>query len=183
MIRSGAFQIKPLLFIVAVHLALGGLVAQNSQRPGVAPGQLSEEAKQLDAASPWKDAPFFCYVVPAISSVRRMPDTIPSDGAIADRIALVGAQGEFLPASFVVAPLKDVKSLELKASAMRLAGKQDASRVSQIPAENVDVRVVKVWWQHGSAWHGYHQDKSRRELVPELLLHDDDLIRSSFLRN
>lgn len=143
----------------------------------VSPDKLAAEAKKLDADSPWKGAPFFCYVVPAISPVRRMPDALPPDGVMDNKIRIVGAMGEFVPASFLVAPLKDISKLELKASALRPAGKEGGSRRSEIPAENVSVKVVKCWWQHGTAWHGYHQDKCRRELVPELLLNDDTLIK------
>jgi len=36
---------------------------------------------------------------------------------------------------------------------------------------------VKVWYQAGTAWWSIRQDRSRRVLVPELLVNDDDLIR------
>lgn len=46
-----------------------------------------------------------------------------------------------------------------------------------IPAEGLDLRVVKCWWQPGTAWTSYFADPTRRELVPGLLLKDDTLVK------
>ena len=46
-----------------------------------------------------------------------------------------------------------------------------------IPASAVDIKVVKCWYQSGSAWHNQKQDKSKRVLVPELLLNDETLVK------
>ncbi len=117
----------------------------------------------------WQDKPFACYSVPAISNQKRLPNRIPSDAQLADEVRVVGAQGEFVPVSFMVFPMNDIGQAQLKISELR---KEDAT----IPSENVDARIVKCWYQGGTAWHSYFADPDRRTLIPELLLHDETLI-------
>ncbi len=119
---------------------------------------------------PWSQGPLACYEVPAISSIARLPDALPSDGRLSSQLRMVAAKGEFEPVSFVIAPRSNIARLVLKASP--LAGPGD-----NIPAANVDIKVVKCWYQGGTAWYSYFGDSSRRELVPELLLNDETLIR------
>ena len=111
-----------------------------------------------------------CYVVKPISSVMRLPDTFPVDGEISNTIQIQACRGEYEPASFVLHALENVEGLKLKASEL----KGDAG---PIPASAVDIKVVKCWYQSGSAWHNQKQDKSKRVLVPELLLNDETLVK------
>ena len=129
-------------------------------------------ASGLDAATeaPWSQGPLACYDVPALSSLARLPDTLPSDGRLSSHVRMVAAKGEFEPVSFVIAPRRNVAKLVLEASA--LSGPK-----GKIPAANVDIKVVKCWYQGGTAWYSYFGDSSRRELVPELLLNDETLVR------
>jgi hypothetical protein len=39
------------------------------------------------------------------------------------------------------------------------------------------MKVVKCWYQSGSAWYSITQDKLKRVLVPELLLNDDSVVK------
>ena len=133
-------------------------------------GKLVADMKDLPQGSPWQKTPFICYVVPAISAVRRVPDSLPPDGKLEHQIEIVAAQGEFEPASFVIAPFADTAKFELKAS--ELQGSK-----GKIPAGCVDIKLVKCWWQAGTAWNSYFADPTRRELVPELLLNDESLIK------
>lgn len=124
------------------------------------------------APDPWSGKPVACHVVPAISAVTLTPETPPAPETRGDRIDLVGAKGEFVPASFVVDPHQDVARLTLQAGALR---RIDGG--GEIPANQVDLRVVKCWWQPGRAWYSYMDDYTRRELMPDLLLHDDGLVK------
>jgi len=133
-------------------------------------GRIAEDVKTLRQGSPWRTTPFICYVVPPISQMKRLPDTLPLDGKADDRIDITAAQGEFEPASFIIAPMADVKRLELKASA--LVGDN-----GKIPAGAVDIKVVKCWYQAGTAWYSYFADPASRALVPELLLNDENLVK------
>ena len=117
------------------------------------------------ADATWSQGPLACYAVPALSSRARLPDTAPSDGQLTSQLRLVAAKGEFEPVSFVITPRRDVARLAIRAAALSGAG-------GEIPAGNVDIRVVKCWYQAGTAWYSYFGDSNRRELVPELLLND-----------
>jgi len=114
---------------------------------------------------------FAYYAVPALSSVKRLPNVFPADGKFAGELQIVATKGEFEPASFVVYSFTNVAKAELKASA--LTGKDGT-----IPAGNIDLKVVKCWYQAGTAWYSYFADLTGREMVPELLLNDENLIRT-----
>jgi len=131
--------------------------------------QLANDARSLPTDSPWAKAPLIYYAVPAISPIKRLPDQLPPDGKLAAPLSIIAAKDTFEPASFVAFSFKDIDALELKPSALN--GDQE-----EIPAENLDIKVVKCWYQAGTAWHSYFADPTRRELVPELLLKDENLI-------
>ena len=127
-------------------------------------------AQDAGAAPAWAEGPLSCIVVPALSSIQRLPDTSSPDGRLGTLLRVVAARGEFEPASFVIAPRSDVVSLVLEASALSGDG-------GTIASDHVDIKVVKCWYQGGTAWYSYFGDSDRRELTPELLLHDERLVR------
>ncbi|GIP31770.1 hypothetical protein [Paenibacillus sp. J2TS4] len=132
--------------------------------------KLAEDVHMADDADLLANSPFIVYDVPALSPLPRLPDDVPEDGIISDRISLISAQGEFEAASFVLAPLRDVNSVTF--TTYDLQGKEGT-----IPASAVDLRVVKTWYQGGTAWYSYFSDSSKSVLVPELLLHDENLVQ------
>jgi len=111
------------------------------------------------------------YEIPAISSIRHLPDRISPEAQRAGVLRIIATPGEFEPASFLVEAKADIEKFEIKTSALK--GESGAT----IPADAINVRVVKAWYQAGTAWHSYFGDPTRRELVPELLLHDDSLVK------
>lgn len=123
----------------------------------------------LAAAAPWGDGPFACHAVPPLSPVIRVPGKLPPDAVLSDELRVVAARGEFEPASFLIAPRRDVAELKIRATPLRGPG-------GEIPASAVDIKVVKTWYQGGTAWFSYFGDSARRELVPELLLNDETLV-------
>ena len=155
--------ICPVLLVTALLLCLTGSVVADAQERIA---RVRDEARN----SPWAGGPLACYVVPAMNSVKRLPDVIPADGKLGDQLNVVAAKGEFEPVSFVVFPFQDLAELEVTATA--LAGAQGT-----IPASAVDLKVVKCWYQAGTAWHSYFADPTRRELTPELLLNDENLVK------
>jgi len=132
-------------------------------------------------ASGLKD--LLCYAVKPISSSMILLDTEPVPGEITHTLTATAAPGEYEPISFVLWSYKDITSLEVTATDLVKTTDAPASlgqvsvTPSLIPSSNLDIRVVKAWYQAGTAWSGIKQDRSRKVLVPELLLHDDSLVR------
>ncbi|WP_372636000.1 hypothetical protein [Cohnella sp.] len=130
--------------------------------------QLAKDAGQ--ASGVWTDTPFIVYGVPALSPEKRLPNTIPTDGAITDQIRVVSAQGDYEASSFVLVPLADAASVTFTANDLQGAA-------GTIQADAVDLRVVKTWYQGGTAWQSYFFDDTKDVLTPELLLHDENLVK------
>jgi hypothetical protein len=108
------------------------------------------------------------YVVPAITNTKIFSNSAISSTYKTSNIVLSAAKGEYESASFVLNPDADLLSLIIEAT--NLTGTRDI-----IPASNVDIRVVKVWWQAGVGV----DDLTHKQLTPELLLKDDSLVRVS----
>ena len=85
-------------------------------------------------------------------------------------VAIVAARGEYEPGSFVVCRLDDLGKCDFSVGPLKT---KDGAR---FPAADLDLRLVKVWYQNRNAWFNYFGDTGFK-LVPELLLHDEDLIR------
>ncbi len=122
------------------------------------------------AAAFWKDAPFAVASVDPMSGIRRTPDLFPGDGDFTNAIRVVAAKDEYEPASFLLFAFDDMPKVALK------AGDLVSKKGARIPASAVDLTVIKIWYQMGTAWYGYHADHLRRIPTPELLLHDENLI-------
>ena len=131
---------------------------------------LRQNRREKPTAKTPAEAPFTTYEVPALSSIKRLPDKLPTDARASSQLNLIAARGEFESASFIITPHKNIAELKLQTSPLR-------GENGQIPAASVDIKVVKCWYQGGTAWYSYFADNNRRELVPELLLHDEKLIK------
>ena len=124
-------------------------------------------ARQANAADPGR---FVWYTVPAMSEVQYLPDAYPVDGQYNAPVRIVMAQDEYEPGSFVIYPFEDLGKVRLSLSEFKTAdGKV-------FPASDLDLKVVKVWYQNGNGWYSYFGDTGLK-LLPELLLNDEDLIK------
>ena len=140
------------------------------------PRRVAANAARIQAAletapRAWRDAPAVYFTVPPLRDVIRLPDTYPVDGTLLGTLRLLAAQGEFEPGSIVVYPLANVDRFTLRASDLA------SPSGGRIAAAGLDIRLVKVWYQCGNAWYSQFADPSARMLIPEILLHDEDLIR------
>lgn len=106
------------------------------------------------------------YVLPAITDEKILPTSyIPYDYS-SNKISIVASPGEYEPASFVIRANEAVTSLVVEAT--DLSGNN-----GNIPSGNIDIRVVKCWYQAGNEmW-----DVTYKILTPELLLKDDSLVK------
>ena len=111
-----------------------------------------------------------CYAVPALSPTPRLPDALPSDAKLTNEIYIIAAKGEYEPASFVLSAKKDLRNVQIEVSDL-------SSSSGLIKSKNIDIKVVKCWYQAGTAWYSYYGDKTRKVLTPELLLNDETLIK------
>ncbi len=143
--------------------------AQRDRAAKAMPANRARIAAERKAAG-LKDARVSWYAVPALSDVMRIADSYPEDGVLEGELQTVLAQGEFEPASFQLFSFDDLDKVTLKVS--DLAGPGGA----KLTAKDLDLRVVKVWFQNGNAWVSYFDDPGLK-LVPELLLHDENLIK------
>ncbi len=110
------------------------------------------------------------WAVPAMSPIQRLPDAIPADGEKGGTVRIVAARGEYEPGSFVVRSDADLGKVQPK------VGKLVNEKGDVFPADALDLTVVKVWYQNRNGWFSYFADTGMK-LCPELLLHDEELIR------
>ena len=102
-----------------------------------------------------------------------LPDAPPEDGIRTNVLSCSAARGEIESVSFAVRPERDLARVNLTPSP--LTGPGGAT----LPAECADLRVVKVWYRAGGRWGtSWCGDHAKPELVPDLLLHDDGLVRT-----
>lgn len=109
------------------------------------------------------------YSVPALSNVQYLPDQYPVDGTALCPLDIVMCRGEFEPGSLLLYSAKDMDKVQLTVTDL----KSKDGKV--IPKADVDLKVIKVWYQNGNAWYNYFGDFSHK-LVPELLLNDENMV-------
>jgi hypothetical protein len=130
------------------------------------------------------------YSTPAINNAPILPwtDIPPAPSGV---MAMRACRGEYEPASFVVYPIETNLTIEVTATDLN-------GSAGNIASGQVDIRVVKCWYQAGGG-EGYSNppryleevgekdimildntpvDEGRRVLTPELLLKDDELVRT-----
>lgn len=117
----------------------------------------------------WSSRPYWIGEVDPTRGDRVLADSYPPAAAPAHAIRIEAARGEYEPASIVItAGDKGLRGMTIGVSDLRQGDRA-------IPADAVDVRWVKRWWQAG-----HEIDISTRpQLVPELLLHDPAFVSVS----
>ena len=77
-------------------------------------------------------------VVPAMSSVKHLPDTDPTDGIKSGTVGIIAAKGEFESASFLLKSDRAVKQVILTPTDLK------NTEGDTIPASALDLKVLKV---------------------------------------
>ncbi len=169
-IFSAALALASCAFAAADETDASSFRQRYTLNPSRAKQNAALVAKDLaDAKQP--GAALALYTVPAMSANKRMPDVYPEDGKAFAPLSFIASRGEFEPASFLLYPTKD------QADPATISVSDLRGKTGTIPASAIDLRVVKPWFQSGSAWYGYFADATTRTLVPELILHDENLIK------
>lgn len=112
------------------------------------------------------------YTFEPITNDRVYPHIQVSSDYIGNVIFLRSCPGEFIPATFVIKPDADLDSLLIVPSDLT------GGFLSSIPKENIDVKVVKCWYQAGDDT--VPQYKDMRVYMPELLLKNDGLVQVNY---
>jgi hypothetical protein len=157
----------------AAPKALQGYLQQLQKDKNATPNDVANGvrvAQDVSKSTLAAGATFAAYSVPAMSPMMRLPDAYPADGTFSGEVRIALAQDQYEDGSFVLYPFADQSEVQLKLSPLVSADK------SVFPAQNLDLRVVKVWYQNGNRWYSFYNDPGLK-LVPELLLHDENLIR------
>jgi Concanavalin A-like lectin/glucanases superfamily len=107
------------------------------------------------------------YVVPPVSDSKILPDTLLPTGLLSKVMNITACKGEFEPGSFVLNPDANVNGLNIQATTLQLHG-----GTATIPSVNINIRVVKCWYQASYSI----SNLTNKHLTPELLLKDDSLV-------
>ena len=108
-----------------------------------------------------------------ITSTMVLPHSVQLPEPTAGRLSLTACPGENESASMVLWAPDGLKGVLPQITGLKATG-------TEVPGVVVDLKWVKCWYQAGSAPHGIGQDRSKKVLVPELLLNDDSLVRVDF---
>ncbi len=112
--------------------------------------------------------PFVAWIVDPLADRHHkvLPKRFPVPGVIGSRLSLSACAGEYEPASFAVHSPGGLQKLTVAAGDAKCG-----DRV--VPAKQIDVRLVKCWWQAGVPI----ADLTHPTLAPEMLLYDPDFVR------
>ncbi len=124
----------------------------------------------LDVAEHAGREPIIFYSVPATSDAQYLPDAYPYNGQALRPVSIISGTDAYEPGSFLLYPLKAVGKAELVLTDFKTKDGRS------FPKENLDLKVVKVWYQNGNGWYSYFMCEGGLKLCPELLLHDEGLI-------
>lgn len=133
----------------------------------LAGGSYVLERRSVAGAQEHKQTPYLYEVYPtkAISDTRILPKTFPVPGSPGRELAVTACRGQYEPATFVIHALNPIKDLQATPTDLK-------SSRAVIPADAVDIRVVKCWFQAGEGI----LECNKRILKPELLLKNDKLV-------
>jgi len=111
----------------------------------------------------------YCIVEP-ITSNRILPNTKWNNLICKTNININSALDEYEPFSFIIRSDRYINDIEILSNDLK--GKKGGI----INNNNVDIKIVKVWYQADGAWKSHRKLSNNSILVPELLLNDDKLI-------
>ncbi len=109
------------------------------------------------------------FAVPAMSNARILPTETIIPGKPGEPLQAAACAGEYESMSFVLLPLDDVEGMLVEPTDL-------TGDAGTIPVESIDLKYVKVWYQAGRTI----RDLNNKQLVPELLLNDPELVRVDY---
>jgi hypothetical protein len=140
--------------------------------------QLKYLDKNIDKLKELKDSDYISYIVPNSTGPQMF---LPRDKIIPasiDKILEITAcPGEYEPASLIIQALRNMSGVSLEFTDLSAA---DPKISDTIKKSCFRTNVVKCWYQAGTAWYAIQQSRTKRVLVPELLLNDDSLVKVDY---
>ena len=125
-----------------------------------------------NAATPPLAPPLLGWQVWPASGERILPTSVPPADATNASVRIASARGAVVSASFAIRSTRTFKKLAIEPSRLLTADGRN------IPAGRIDIRIVKCWYQDANGWFAASRGPGVSVLVPELLLHDDTLVRT-----
>ena len=110
--------------------------------------------------------PYVVWIVDPTSNEKVLPDRFPVPGIVGTEVSVSACAGEYEPASFALQAIKDLRDVTVECSGAETGE-------FTLPSSQIDIRIVKCWWQAGVGI----ADVRNPTLTPELLLKDPDLVR------
>ena len=110
------------------------------------------------------------FAVPATGEGKVLPDSLPRDAVKDAPCVIIAARGEYEGGSFVLCADENLGKVDMSVGPLK------NEKGDIFPTGNLDLTTVKVWYQNSNAWISYFQDPELT-LCPELLLHDEDLVK------
>ena len=107
-----------------------------------------------------------------VTSTKVLPFNYEVPAAPGNTLSMTACRNEFEPASFVITAQKDLSGINIVVPNLKNA------QGNTIPADAIDVRLVKVWYQ---ANENAIQYTTGRFLTPELLIKDDSLVKVDYI--
>jgi hypothetical protein len=123
----------------------------------------------------YANEPYSVYVVKPITNKRILPKSNMNGYIKSNVLSVTVCSDEYEPASFVIRANEKLTNFKPESSNLKMDK-------SEIPATNIDIKVVKSWYQgcpnsiHYVYCPGY-QKGLKKVLIPELLLNDETLVR------
>ncbi|MDP7396455.1 MAG: hypothetical protein QGF67_11610 [Lentisphaeria bacterium] len=109
--------------------------------------------------------PYIVWITDPISNDNVLPERFPVPGIAGTELSASACAGEYEPVSFTIYAIEELRDVTVQCSAAR-------SAESVLPASQIDVRIVKCWWQAGVDL----DDVQHPTLTPELLLKDPQFV-------
>ncbi len=116
-------------------------------------------------AEAYPSYPYIVWIIDPISNEKVLPNSFPVPGIVGTELALAACPGEYEPASFAIYGFKALRDVTVTRGEV-------ASGESTLPSSQIEVHVVKCWWQAGVGV----ADVKHPTLTPELLLKDADFV-------
>ena len=118
-------------------------------------------------AETYPSSPYIVWIIEPIGNEKVLPNTFPVPGIVGTKLSIAACPGEYEPASFAVHGFKALRDVTVEWGAA-------TSGEFTLPPEQIEVHIVKCWWQAGVGI----ADVKHPTLTPELLLKDADFVHA-----